>query len=371
MSAPDADGDRAFMATAISLARRNQGCTWPNPTVGCVVVKDGCVVGRGVTAPGGRPHAEPQALAQAADAARGATVYVTLEPCNHTGQTPPCTEALIEAGVARVVIACSDPFMRAGEGAERLRAAGTTVDVGVLEAAAHAVNAGFFMRLDQGRPLFTLKLATTLDGAIATARGESQWITGGAARRQAHRLRAEHDAILVGANTVLADDPALTCRLPGLSPRSPLRLVLDTRLRLSPDSRLAQGAGQNPIWVFTTVDPAGDGAAALSECGVRVIQLGEAENGGGLDLTAVAATLGAEGLNSVLVEGGSAVAAGLLRAGLVDRLVWFHAGAVMGSDGLQAIAALNLPGLDAMPRFRPIGHKTIGPDLMSEFEIER
>ena len=211
--------DLSHMRAALALARRGLGNTWPNPTVGCVVVRDGRVIGRAVTAPGGRPHAEPLALAMAGTAARGATVYVTLEPCCHHGRTPPCTEALIAAGVARVVIASPDPDPRVnGQGIARLRAAGIVVDAGLLAAEAEDVNAGFFHRVRHGRPLVTLKLASTLDGRIATRTGESRWITGEPARRMAHALRGRHDAVMVGVGTVLADDPDLTCRIPGYKP---------------------------------------------------------------------------------------------------------------------------------------------------------
>jgi len=241
---PDSAADRAFMAAALGLARRGLGRVWPNPAVGCVIVRDGLVVGRGWTAPGGRPHAEAVALERAGDLAHGATAYVTLEPCAHHGRTPPCADALVRAGVARVVTALGDPDPRtAGEGHARLRQAGIAVAEGTGADAAEEVNAGFLKRVRHGRPLVTLKLATTLDGRIATAAGESQWITGPRARQDGHRLRAAHDAIIVGSGTALADDPGLTCRLPGLEGASPVRVVFDGRLRLSPESRIARASG--------------------------------------------------------------------------------------------------------------------------------
>src|SRR5918994_6733853 len=235
MAAPS-EQDRAHMAAALALSRRGLVNTWPNPAVGCVIVREGRVVGRGWTQPGGRPHAETEALARAGDQARGATAYVTLEPCSHWGRTPPCCDALIAAGVARVVVATGDPDPRVdGRGMRRLREAGIAVDQGLLEAEARAVIAGFVRRITRGLPLVTLKLATTLDGRIATASGESRWITGAAARRAAHALRARHDAVLVGSGTVLADDPDLTCRLPGMERGVPIaRVVADARLRTPP-----------------------------------------------------------------------------------------------------------------------------------------
>src|SRR5437764_12238002 len=247
------------MRAALGLALRGLGNVWPNPAVGCVIVKEGRVVGRGWTQPGGRPHAETEALARAGEATRGATAYVTLEPCCHWGRTPPCTDALIAAGVRRVVVALEDPDPRvAGEGVRRLGAAGLHVDIGLGETEAAEINAGFFCRLRNGRPLVTLKLATSLDGRIATRRGESQWITGPPARERAHALRAGHDAIMVGTGTVLADDPQRTCRLPGLAHRSPVRVVIDRQLRIPPRMRLVSDARTVPTWVLTSpsADPA-------------------------------------------------------------------------------------------------------------------
>jgi diaminohydroxyphosphoribosylaminopyrimidine deaminase/5-amino-6-(5-phosphoribosylamino)uracil reductase len=235
------------MRAALALARRGLGMVWPNPSVGCVIVRDGRVVGRGVTAFGGRPHAEAIALATAGEQARGATVYVTLEPCCHWGRSPPCTEALITAGIARAVIATGDPDPRVnGQGLTRLRAAGVSVSTGLLEAEARDVLFGFSQRMTLGRPMVTLKLATTLDGRIATQRGESQWITGTAARRVAHALRGRHDAVMVGVGTVLADNPELTCRIPGYRPTPVVRVVADSHLRTPLTARLAATARSPP-----------------------------------------------------------------------------------------------------------------------------
>ncbi len=225
---PDPVADRAHMRAALALARRGLGNTWPNPAVGCVIVHDGLVVGRGVTAPGGRPHAEAAALAMAGAAARDATAYVTLEPCAHVGRTPPCADALIAAGLARVVVAMRDPDPRVnGAGLDRIRAAGIAVQEGLLAEDAADLAAGFVLRVVQHRPMVTLKLASTLDGRIATRGGESRWITAEPARRMAHALRGRHDAILVGVGTVLADDPDLTCRIPGFRPTPLVRVVAD------------------------------------------------------------------------------------------------------------------------------------------------
>src|SRR5919202_715739 len=269
------------MRAALALARRGLGNTWPNPSVGCVVVRDGRVVGRGWTQPGGRPHAETEALARAGDASKGATAYITLEPCCHWGQTPPCTDALLVAGVARVVVAMEDPDPRVlGDGIDRLRSAGIEVTVGVCADEAAELNAGFTKRIVEGRPLTTLKLATTLDGRIATHRGESQWITGPAARERAHALRADHDAIMVGSNTVLVDNPLLTCRLPGLEHRSPVRLVVDSRLRVPLTARLVAGARQVPTWFVTLHHGDAARCEAFRSCGVELIEV-DLDPGGG------------------------------------------------------------------------------------------
>jgi diaminohydroxyphosphoribosylaminopyrimidine deaminase/5-amino-6-(5-phosphoribosylamino)uracil reductase len=359
--------DLAHMRAALALARRGLGQVWPNPAVGCVIVQDGRVVGRGWTQPGGRPHAETEALARAGAAAKGATAYVTLEPCSHHGKTPPCADALIGAGIARVVVALEDPDPRvSGAGVARLSVAGITVEAGLHAAEAEEINAGFFTRLRHGRPLVTLKLATSLDGRIATRTGASRWITGPPARERAHWLRAEHDAILVGTETVLADDPELTCRLPGLAHRSPVRIVIDRRLRLPSTLRLFAGAQEVPTWVVTllTADPARQ--AALRDRGV-VVWPTEPDAAGNLDLAAALRRLGDEGLTRLLVEGGGGIAASLLRGRLVDRLVWVHAPMLIGGDGIPAVAALGLDDLAGAPRFERVAVESVGDDVLEIF----
>lgn len=364
-----ADDDLHHMRAALALARRGLGSTWPNPSVGCVIVRGGRVVGRGWTQPGGRPHAETEALARAGGAARGATAYVTLEPCSHWGRTPPCCDALIAVGVARVVAATGDPDPRVdGRGLRRLRDAGIAVEQGLLEAEARSVIAGFVGRITRGLPLVTLKLATTLDGRIATATGESRWITGGAARRLAHGLRANHDAVLVGSGTALADDPDLTCRVPGMARAPVARVVADTRLRTPLGSRLVRTARAAPTWIATRTGHPPAALAPFLEAGVEVLPVRGRE--GGLDLQALLGTLAQRGVTRVLAEGGAGIAAGLLRAGLVDRIAWFHAPGVMGGDGLPAVRPLPLKSLSAMPRFRRVASRPVGADWFTEFERE-
>jgi diaminohydroxyphosphoribosylaminopyrimidine deaminase/5-amino-6-(5-phosphoribosylamino)uracil reductase len=360
--------DLLHMRAALALARRGLGNAWPNPAVGCVLVKDGRVIGRGWTQPGGRPHAETEALRRAGAAARGATAYVTLEPCSHHGRTPPCCEALAGAGIARVVMAMRDPDPRVnGRGLAMLRGAGIAVEEGLLEAEARALNAGFFRRIQAGMPVVTLKLASTLDGRIATATGESRWITGEAARREVHALRARHDAILVGSGTVLADDPDLTCRIPGMERVPMLRVVADARLRTPPSARLVQSAGVAPVLIMTAHGHPPAAQAPFIAAGADIITA-PAHAAGGLDLPSLLRALGRRGVTRVLAEGGAGLAAALLRQGLVDRLVWFHAPAVMGGDGHPALEGLRLAALSAMPRFRRVALRALGDDMLSEFE---
>jgi diaminohydroxyphosphoribosylaminopyrimidine deaminase/5-amino-6-(5-phosphoribosylamino)uracil reductase len=359
--------DLARMRAALALARRGLGSTWPNPAVGCVIVNDGRVAGRGWTQKGGRPHAETEALARAGAAARGATAYVSLEPCSHHGKTPPCAEALIAAGIARVVAAVEDPDPRVwGTGIARLRQAGIAVETGLCAEEAGELNAGFFCRVAQGRPLVTLKLATSLDGRIATKTGKSRWITGPAARERAHLLRATHDAVLVGTGTALADDPQLTCRLPGMEARSPVRIVLDRSLRLPATLRLFAEAREVPSWVVTLGSASKTRQKALRDQGVTVIAVA-ADASGDLDLAMVLKALGDKGLTRLLVEGGGSIAASLLRAGLVDRLVWMRAPSLIGGDGKPAVGDFSLDDPSGAPRFELVSSESVGGDIVDTF----
>ena len=363
---PDPEADLAHMRAALALARRNLGTTWPNPSVGCVIVANGRVVGRAATAPGGRPHAEPLALEMAGGAARGATAYVTLEPCCHWGRTPPCTDALIAAGVARVVIAARDPDPRVdSQGVARLRGAGIVVEEGLLAEEARETLAGFVTRVTLGRPLVTLKLASTLDGRIATHAGESQWITGPPARQMAHALRGRHDAVMVGVGTVLADNPDLTCRIPGFRATPVVRVVADSHLRTPLTSRLAATAAESPVWMLIREGADPNRRQAFAGLGATLIDLPGAA--AGVDLTTGLKALAEAGLTRLLVEGGGQIAAALLRANLVDRIAWFHAPAIMGGDGWPAVQAFGIQRLSAMPRFVRRCVTPLGDDMLSEF----
>lgn len=357
--------DVAHMAHALALAARGLGRTWPNPAVGCVIVKAGRVVGRGWTQPGGRPHAETVALAQAGAAALGATAYVTLEPCAHHGRTPPCAEALISAGVARVVTGTGDPDPRvAGQGHALLRAAGIAVTEGVLEAEAQAANAGFLKRVTRGLPFLTLKLATTLDGRIATAAGESRWITGAAARRVVHAMRMRHDAVLVGVGTALADDPDLSVREIG-AVHQPVRIVLDSRLRHLPDSRLGRTARHVPVWMCHGPEAPAAARAAWQATGARLIACAASPDG--LDAIDALRRLADEGLTRIFCEGGARLAAGLIRAGLCDELVSFTAGKLIGEEGRAATGPLHLAHLAEAPAFRLASVEVAGVDVLSRW----
>lgn len=363
--------DEIHMVHALTLAARGLGNVWPNPAVGCVIVDSGPsgdrIVGRGWTQPGGRPHAERRALDQAGTAARGATAYVTLEPCAHHGHTPPCAEGLIAAGVARVVTALTDPDPRvAGRGHAMLRAAGIAVTQGVLSDAAGVLNAGFLKRITRALPFVTLKLAATLDGRIATALGESRWLTGPQARRAVHAMRMTHDAVLVGSGTARADDPDLTVREMG-AVRQPVRIVLDRLLTHAPGSRLGKTAAQSPVWLLHGPDAPADAHARWSDTGAVLIEV--AEMGGHLHLTAAFQALAERGLTRILCEGGGQLAAALIRARLVDEIAWFSAGCLIGSDGAPALAPLGLTALADAPRPRLIGVETLGPDTLSRWAL--
>ncbi len=344
------------------LAERGLGRVWPNPAVGCVITDAaGQVVGRGWTQPGGRPHAETEALKMAGAKARGGTAYVTLEPCSHHGKTPPCADALIVAGIKRCVVALEDPYPAVnGEGIQRLKGAGITVDVGALRDEAAEVNRGFLTRIASGRPLVTLKLATSLDGRIATRTGESKWITGETARAHGHRLRATHDAIMIGSGTAIADDPQLNCRLPGLEERSPIRVVMDRRLRLPVESKLVQSAPNRRTILITNP---GHPAANLERYRTHDVEIVEAD---GID--AALAALGGQGITRLLAEGGATLAAALIQADRVDRLHWFRAPGIVGGDGLASIGEIGLDALSRMTRFERTGLSSAGGD---EVEIYR
>ena len=357
--------DTRFMRLALSLGRRGQGNTAPNPSVGCVIVRSGRVVGRGWTQPGGRPHAETGALAQAGSLARAATAYVTLEPCAHHGETPPCAEALIAAQVARVVIALRDSDPRVdGAGIARLQQAGIAVETGICADEAEFDLSGFLLRVEQGRPLVTLKLASSFDGRIATGTGESQWITSPEARRTVHAMRARHDAVMVGGGTARQDDPSLTVRGLGVT-HQPARVVVSRRLDLPLLGQLARTARDVPVLLCHGRDADPMLQNTWRDLGARLLPC--APRGSQLDPQDVLQQLGAHGLTRVFCEGGSALAAALIDADLVDRLVGFTAGVAIGAEGLPNIGALGLGNLTDAARFQLQRVRPIGPDICHEW----
>jgi diaminohydroxyphosphoribosylaminopyrimidine deaminase / 5-amino-6-(5-phosphoribosylamino)uracil reductase len=360
--------DRRFMQLALTLGRRGLGRTWPNPAVGAVVVKDGVIVGRGWTQPGGRPHAEPEALKRAGEAARGATLYVTLEPCSHFGKSPPCADAVIAAGISRVVAAIEDPNPEvAGNGFAKLRAAGIAVDVGLFAAEAARDHAGHIRRIRDQRPHVILKLAVSSDDKIAARGGKPVAITGEAARTRVHLLRAESDAILVGIGTVLADDPVLTCRLPGMEARSPVRVVLDRALRIPGNSRLVHSARETPLWVITSELAEASAVMKLGGAGAQVIRVAPTA-AAGLDPSAVLRALAERGITRLMVEGGSRVASSFVAAGLVDEIWLLRGPEAIGADGVAALDTLPLGAITQSPTFKVRASETLGKDMLTIYE---
>ncbi len=370
--------DRRFLAAALALGRSALGSTWPNPAVGAIVVNAGKAVGRGRTGWRGRPHAEPQALAMAGEKANGATLYVSLEPCAHHGATPPCTDSIVAAGVARVVTTMQDPDKRvAGRGLDRLRAAGIDVAAGSMTDEAGRAHAGYLMRQGHNRPHVTLKLAISADDAIGREGEPQVAVTAAAARRHVQALRARFDAILVGRSTVVADDPQLTCRLPGLLDWSPVRVILDSEGRLDGGRKVFDKAA--PTWVFTA-DDAAHGVVPLPAEEMtteRTTQAGMSGEGadlqrvavpraeGGLDLAAVLKRLAGEGITRLLVEGGARAARSFLEADLVDEVMLFRSPVALGGQSVPALAGLPLSAVEASARFRRAARRSFGADTMT------
>jgi diaminohydroxyphosphoribosylaminopyrimidine deaminase / 5-amino-6-(5-phosphoribosylamino)uracil reductase len=359
--------DARFMAVALLLGRRGLGRTWPNPAVGAVIVKDGVILGRGWTQAGGRPHAETEALRAAGPAAKGAILYTTLEPCSHHGQTPPCADALIAAGIARVVAALEDPNPEvAGQGLARLRQHGIAVELGVGAEEARRAHAGHIRRMQDGRPHVMLKLAVSADGKAGLAGRRPAGITGEEGRAHVHLMRAMNDAIMTGIGTALADDPLLTCRLPGMENRSPLRIVLDPELRLPTKGRLAVSAGKVPLWVISGPNISDDRRVALEKLGAQIFRT--RTSGNGIDLVAVMQLLGDRGITRLMIEGGPRIAASFLKADLVDEAALLRSREPIGVDGLEAIDGLPLEALTKSPRLKSCGVEALGRDSIEMFE---
>lgn len=361
--------DRRFMQLALALGRRGQGRTGTNPAVGAVLVKDGIIVGRGWTQDGGRPHAEVEALRRAGEAARGATLYVTLEPCSHHGRSPPCADAIIAAGVARVVSAIEDPNpLVGGQGHARLRAAGIAVETGLCAEEAMRDHAGHLHRIRDHRPHVTLKLAVSADGKIAAAGHKPVAITGEAANARTHLLRARSDAVLVGIGTVLADDPALTCRLPGMAAQSPIRVVLDRSLRIPAASKLVHSARTTPVWLMASETAEAATAARLGAAGAEVVHVADCADVPGLDLPAVLRALSDKGVTRLLVEGGARVAAAFVNRRLADEIRLWRSDTTIGADGVDALDGLALTAITDSPHWHVRSTERFGADTLTIFD---
>ena len=343
--------DIKYMKIALRLGQRGLGRTWPNPSVGCVIVKspteEGIIIGRGSTQKGGAPHAETEAINQSInvygkDSLVDATAYVSLEPCCHHGNTPPCVNSLIDAGIRRVVIGCVDPDPRvSGRGMEILKKSGMEVTIGVLQDEAERLNAGFIYKVKLGRPLVTLKVATTADGRIATKTGESKWITGPLSRKRSHIMRSQYDAIAIGINTVFHDNPQLTCRLPGLEDRSPVRVVFDSKLAIDTQSQILQTAGLYKTWVITSKNHEISLISKIEKYGVKIISVG-LDSEGHIDLSLALSALADRGITRLMIEGGATLSTSFLRANLVDLLAWFRASSLIGDDGKPVFSNLGV-----------------------------
>ncbi|MBS0535583.1 MAG: bifunctional diaminohydroxyphosphoribosylaminopyrimidine deaminase/5-amino-6-(5-phosphoribosylamino)uracil reductase RibD [Proteobacteria bacterium] len=356
--------DQRFMRLALALGRRGLGNTWPNPAVGAVLVKDGVIVGRGWTQPGGRPHAETEALRRAKRAAKGATLYVTLEPCSHEGKTPPCADAIIKAGVARVVSALEDPNPEvAGQGHARLREAGITVDVGLCADEARAAHAGHIGRIASGRPHVTLKLAVSADGKAGFAGRKPAPITEVDARDRVFMVRYQNDAILVGLGTILSDNPQLTTRLPGLYERSPVRVVLDANLRTPLSLSVVSTVGDVPTWIFCSKKASEVAEDFLTQKGCKVFRVDDTQ--GRLDLDEIMKVLAENGITRLMVEGGPTVAASFAAADMVDEFVLFRGSRDIGDKGIDPLEGMPLDKLTGALRL--IDSQPLGPDTVEHY----
>jgi len=358
------DEDERLMRECLALAQLKIGLTSPNPAVGCVIVREGKVVGRGGTAPGGRPHAEPQAIAEAGELARGATAYVSFEPCAHQGQTPPCARALVEAGVARVVVGCLDPYPPVrGRGIAILNSARIATTIGVLESECRRMNEGFIARVTRGRPFVILKLAMSLDGRIAVATGDSRWISSEESRRLVHQWRRESDAVMVGAATVIADNPRLTCRLEG--GRDPVRVIIDQRLRSPAGARIFRQRSPAATILVTSAMKA---ASVSRRYGARVEAIGASVDGHGIALMEVMREFGRRGWSKVLIEGGAKLAGAALRAGIVDRVAFFVAPLIIGC-GLSSVEGLLARSVREAIKLRNFSTRRVGSDWLLEADV--
>lgn len=358
------------MQHAINISTRGLGLTCPNPSVGCVIVNKDIIVGRGITAKGGRPHAETIALNMAGKKAKGSTVYVTLEPCNHFGETDPCCDALISAGVSKVVSATLDPDVRvSGAGLKKLEDSGIEVISGVLENEAIAVNEGYFKNKLHNLPLVTLKIAVTIDSKTATSSGESKWISSKGARYHSHMLRARNDAIIISSTTAISDNPSLTCRLPGMSGYSPIRVILDAFRKVPNNLEIFKSAINLPLWIFTSVPIDEKINQESIKLGAKIINVNKDKFGYGLNLNEVFTSLSDRGITRVMVESGGNLSSALLMENLIDRLVIYRAPFVIGGDGLSAIDSINLDSLSNKIQFELLKLDQFDENIIETYKV--
>ncbi|PPR77754.1 MAG: Riboflavin biosynthesis protein RibD [Alphaproteobacteria bacterium MarineAlpha2_Bin1] len=358
------------MQHAINISTRGIGLTCPNPSVGCVVVNKNTIVGRGVTAKGGRPHAETLALKMAGDKARGSSVYVTLEPCNHIGETDPCCEALISAGVRKVIVATLDPDKRvSGKGVTKLKNSGIEVINGVLEKEAIEVNEGYFKNKYQNQPLTTLKIAISIDSKVATKTGESKWITSKGARDHSHMLRARSDALIISSSTAINDNPSLTCRLPGMIDYSPIRVILDAFRKVPNNLEIFKNAKSIPVWVFTSVPESEKINQESIALGVKIINVNKDRFGYGVNLKQVFAFLSSQGIMRVMVESGGNLSSALINEKLIDRLVIYRAPSVIGGDGMSAIESINVKSLSDSLQLELIKLEEFDSNIIETYKV--
>lgn len=358
--------DLYYMQSALNIAQTGWGRTWPNPTVGCVLIKDGVIIGRARTSDGGRPHAEANALAQAGEQAKGATAYVTLEPCAHEGKTPSCAQSLIKAGVSKVVMAVLDPDTRTnGQGMQFLNQAGIEVVTGVLEKDAFDLNEGFFLQQLRERPLVTLKTATTLDGKTATSTGQSKWITGDIARARGHMLRAQHDAIAVGIGTILADNPCLMSDINGLS-HQPIRIVFDTNGKLTGTEKIFETTDQSPVWIISSLDKPNFKQAANT----HFISV-KKDSDGHCDIKHALKQISQQGITRLMVEGGAHLMSAFIRHNIFDYLYWFRAPQIIGGDGHDAVQPLGIAAIHDQIHLTHQTHQVLGKDTLDIYKAVR
>tara|TARA_Y100000590_G_scaffold470250_1_gene663080 strand:- start:225 stop:1310 length:1086 start_codon:yes stop_codon:yes gene_type:complete len=358
------------MHNALALSRRGLGQVWPNPSVGCVIVKNGKIIGRGNTQAGGRPHAEVEAIKHASEDTFGSTAYVTLEPCSHHGNTPPCVNSIIKSGIKEVFVASRDPDPRvAGKGIKKLIDAGITVHEGILEGEAKEVNVGFFKKFSKGLPYVTLKTALTIDGKTASITGSSKWITNEIARADSHMLRASYDAVLISSETANKDNPMLTCRLPGMESFSPIRILFDSKRKTSNELSMYKSAKKVPLWIFTTISLENSRNLEAEKLGAKLFHVSSDKNGYGVNLKQTLSKISELGITRLMVESGGQLASALILEDLVDDIIIYRAPSLMGGDGLSSVGSLGIRDLCDIIRLKLVSFRIFEDNIVEKYNI--